>query len=168
EYAEAKGFMAEVAPQATAQAEAAAQAAASATAEAEARQAALAEYGQKVAASSRRYADALGAFSQLATEAGQRPALILDDVWRTKAAAALAFMMNAADEMAAIQPVPPEMARVSDLLKQIAAETRLLTQDFGHGVDNLDAQRMQSARTRLERIGALATQATAEVQKVTR
>jgi hypothetical protein len=153
-------------PAAQAQATAVAQAALAA---AQVRSAARGAYSIRAQRQLQRYADALGGLKQSTREAGERPALLRDAVWRTRTAAALGWMQAAADELTALGPVPQEMAAAAELFGQLAGETRLLGEDHARGIDaadNGEATSTAPATTRMNRITDVALRANIEVRRV--
>ena len=53
----------------------------------------------------------------------------------------------------------------ADLVIEMAAQVRLLTTEYGRGVDNLDARALAQANVRLQTIGRLASESAAELRQ---
>jgi hypothetical protein len=165
---EAGAFLKTVAPQATAAAKAAAAqataAAQAAAAQEQARRDALRAYGRQVAPITDRYTAANSRMARLLLDAGDQPLLLRTPSWRADMAVALFALRTAGDDLAAVDPVPPEAQATQALLRQVGSETRQLVDDLARGLDNVDAGAVRSATARMERVGGLFRQATAEAQ----
>ena len=127
--------------------------------------AAVASYRVKVAIGLQSYANALGALQQADRRAGEQAALIADAEWRSGARTALRQMESAADLMTAVTPIPPEMALTDGLIRQIDDETRVLSRDFGLGMDLASPAAIAAAGQRTATVSALLARANIELRR---
>jgi len=165
DYPDAQSFLAAVKPQATAQAEVAAAQARAVQQAAQSRQAAVNTYKAKIGSFTGDYATGLNTFNAQNAQATRTPLVMFTNDWKIKSVVALLTMEQAANEMASVAPVPPEMTVLAGLVKQLAAETKAITTDYGKGIDTLDARFIASASTHMEKVGDLARRMSTEARK---
>jgi hypothetical protein len=111
------------------------------------------------------YADAFITVYSYNQEVANDISLLFDTSWKTKQGLALGLLDFAADDMAAVQP-SPKYASLHAIVTQLAAETKLFTDLYARGVDNLDADLINEATLHLQNMNALMEQATAELQRI--
>jgi hypothetical protein len=127
--------------------------------------AAVASYRVKVAIGLQSYANALGALQQADRRAGEQATLIADAEWRSRARTALRQMESAADLMTGVTPIPPEMALTDALIREIDDETRVLSRDFGLGMDLASPAAITAAGQRTAAVSALLARANIELRR---
>lgn len=99
------------------------------------------------------------------TQLGNAPRLT-DRAWIAAVADAVGTMNVAAQEIASIQPVPPEYARTAELYRAFAAEQQAFTDLYIAGIDRRDPSLLALAEVRQDRIGQLSAQIEAELARV--
>ena len=101
----------------------------------------------------------------LGAAAGEEPSLLRDQEWRAQATFVLKMMELAAEDMAAVQPVPPELTRTGELLQQVNAETKPMVADYASAIDTEDQERIAKAAERLDKINEYLLEAAEELRQ---
>jgi uncharacterized protein YgiM (DUF1202 family) len=113
-----------------------------------------------------RYTEALFTLSSVSREAGETPLLLQDQDWKIKAAVAAVLLKDAGKELGNLPSPPPEFQAIDGYFKEISTETALLDQEFQFGVDNVDADALESAVGRIQRVTALINTIQQELTKL--
>jgi len=95
-------------------------------------------------------------------EATKSPALFVDDNWKLKMAVGLAFMSNAADELAATSG-PPVTAAVGLKVNAIAAGVSEGCSLIAHGIDAIDSAQLAKGITKITDSAALIREVDADL-----
>ena len=93
------------------------------------------------------------------------PSLIFDNNWKRKTGLALGVLNLRADELAKLEPTP-KYEIFQDYLIQLATETRLMTDSFATGVDNLDSNSIERSTQHLTNMTAIMNVAADELERV--
>ena len=125
----------------------------------------VAAFAARVAPAAGVYAQALAVLDNLGAAAGEEPSLLRDQEWRAQATFVLKMMELAAEDMAAVQPVPPELTRTGELLQQVNAETKPMVADYASGIDTEDQERIAKAAERLDKINEYLLEAAEELRQ---
>ena len=125
----------------------------------------IAAFAARVAPAAGVYAQALAVLDNLGAAAGEEPSLLRDQEWRAQATFVLKMMELAAADMAAVQPVPPELTRTGELLQQVNAETKPMVADYASGIDTEDQERIAKAAERLDKINEYLLEAAEELRQ---
>ncbi len=125
----------------------------------------VAAFAAKVAPAAGVYAQALAVLDNLGVAAGEEPSLLRDQEWREQATFVLKLMELAAEDMAAVQPVPPELTRTAELLQQVNAETKPMVADYARAIDTEDQERIAKAAERLDKINEYLLEAAEELRQ---
>ncbi len=125
----------------------------------------IAAFAAKVAPAAGVYAQALAVLDNLGAAAGEEPSLLRDQEWRAQATFVLKMMELAAEDMASVQPVPPELTRTGELLQQVNAETKPMVADYASAIDTEDRERIAKATERLDKINAYLLEAARELRQ---
>ena len=118
-----------------------------------------------VAAGAVVYAQALAVLDNLGAAAGEEPSLLRDQEWRAQTTFVLKMMELAAADMAAVQPVPPELTRTGELLQQVNAETKPMVADYASAIETEDRARIAEAAARLDKINEYLLEAAEELRQ---
>lgn len=130
-----------------------------------ARAATLTVYRTKAGVALQDYANAMGTLRETDRQIGVRPALISDAEWLERTRKSLRLMQAASERLTAIEPVPPEMAVTDRLIRQIEGDTRVLSRDYGLGIDNLAPAAVTAAGARTTPMLTLLAQANRELRR---
>ena len=125
----------------------------------------VAAFAARVAPAAGVYAQALAVLDNLGAAAGEEPSLLRDQEWRAQATFVLKMMELAAEDMAAVQPVPPELTRTGELLQQVNAETKPMVADYASAIDTEDQERIAKAAERLDKINEYLLEAAEELRQ---
>ena len=125
----------------------------------------IAAFAARVAPAAGVYAQALAVLDNLGVAAGEEPSLLRDQEWRAQATFVLKMMELAAEDMAAVQPVPPELTRTGELLQQVNAETKPMVADYASAIDTEDQERIAKAAERLDKINEYLLEAAEELRQ---
>lgn len=125
----------------------------------------VAAFAARVAPAAGVYAQALAVLDNLGAAAGEQPSLLRDQEWRDQATFVLKMMELAAEDMAAVQPVPPELTRTGELLQQVNAETKPMVADYASAIETEDRERIVKAAERLEKINEYLLEAAEELRQ---
>ncbi|MAG35027.1 MAG: hypothetical protein CL878_02075 [Dehalococcoidia bacterium] len=125
----------------------------------------VAAFAAKVAPAAGVYAQALTLLDNLGAQAGQEPSLLRDQEWRAQATFALKMMELASEDMASIQPVPPELKRTASLLQQVKAETKPMVTDYAQAIEAEDRERIATAAERLDKINEYLLEAAEDMRQ---
>ena len=101
----------------------------------------------------------------LGAAAGEEPRLLSDQEWRAQATFVLKMMELAAEDMASVQPVPPELTRTGELLQQVNAETKPMVADYAGAIETEDQERITKAAERLDKINGYLLEAAEELRQ---
>jgi len=108
----------------------------------------------------------IGIVSEQSSLAGADPTVILDDDWILRTATALAMFRVTADEIRSREDVPVEASDLHSKMLELAGALDTVATNYAAGVDNFDANRLEQAIGGMQRIGQLATEMTAEVDRL--
>ena len=125
----------------------------------------VAAFAAKVAPAAGVYAQALAVLDNLGAAAGEEPGLLRDQEWRAQATFVLRMMELAAEDMASVQPVPPELTRTGELLQQVNAETKPMVADYAGAIETEDQERITKAAERLDKINGYLLEAAEELRQ---
>ena len=125
----------------------------------------IAAFAARVAPAAGVYAQALAVLDNLGAAAGEEPSLLRDQEWRAQATFVLKMMELAAADMAAVQPVPPELTRTGELLQQVNVETKPMVADYASAIDTEDQERIAKAAERLDKINEYLLEAAEELRQ---
>ena len=125
----------------------------------------VAVFAARVAPAAGVYAQALAVLDNLGAAAGEEPSLLRDQEWRAQATFVLKMMELAAEDMAAVQPVPPELTRTGELLQQVNAETKPMVADYASAIETEDRERIAKAAERLDTINGYLLEAAEELRQ---
>ena len=125
----------------------------------------VAAFAAKVAPAAGVYAQALAVLDSLGAAAGEEPSLLRDQEWRAQATFVLKMMELAAEDMASVQPVPPELSRTGELLQEVNAETKPMVADYASAIDTEDQERIAKAAERLDKINEYLLEAAEELRQ---
>ncbi len=125
----------------------------------------VAAFAARVAPAAGVYAQALAVLDNLGAAAGEEPSLLRDQEWRAQTTFVLKMMELAAADMAAVQPVPPELTRTGELLQQVNAETKPMVADYASAIETEDRARIAEAAARLDKINGYLLEAAEELRQ---
>ena len=112
------------------------------------------------------YGEWLGRLGEQSTKLGNAPSLFFDEDWRKETSVALVALRLAGESIGKLSPVPEQVKPFDDLLKEISAETKPMTEEYARGVDAQDVALLTSAGTRMGRISDLVNELVAEREKL--
>lgn len=111
------------------------------------------------------YANALGKLRDKDREVAERPTLIDDAVWLFRTREAMQLMQSSASRLTSFDPIPPEMAVTAQLVQQLDGDTRLLTREYGLGIDSASPAALATAASRTTPLSVLLARANLELRR---
>lgn len=125
----------------------------------------LLAYRAKAGVALQDYANALGTLRERDRQIGERPTLVTDAEWLARTTMAMQRMQLAVSQLTAIEPLPPEMAITDALIRQLDGETRLLTREYGLGIERAAPAAITEAGRRTSSMLELLAQANRELRR---
>jgi hypothetical protein len=103
---------------------------------------------------------------QLNDEASANPRLLLSDNWKIRVGLALAIMKNNGQQIQTYEPVPQDMNAADAFLVSAGKNIVSFVNDYGSGIDQMDASRIRNAGHSLSVATTQIASANVELRKI--